>query len=203
MENALLSHGGTRFSYSHDIPENKRIHIYLARLKPFCFVRHPLSFVYSIWRHWSGNPVCRMNNSNPKKRVMWDKKYTADFYCAAICEESFPQTVLNFSEQWPGFVTWLYTRFTTGCFYVGRFENLRTDLFHAIRLINGSVTDELKTAIFQSQPQNQSAGPHSTVSRDLAERFMKNEPCAQQYGYDYMPDFIDRDVSMSDVHIMR
>ncbi len=162
------------------------------RVKPFCIIRHPLEFVYSIWRHWSGNPKCRANNADAGKAHMWDKFHTASFYCENIVEGDFEKTIANFIENWPGFVSWLYAQFMRDCFYIGRHECLKDDFERALLLINGSMDEELRTLIREKKPVNVSKGREAMLSEDLARKFLVHEPIARTWGYDDLPDFVIR-----------
>lgn len=192
VRTVLKQGGGKDVSYAHDIPANNRFYLLTRRVQPFCFVRHPLEFVYSIWRHWSGNPKCRINNANPAKAFMWDKRLTGTFYCDCIVENDLEKTIANFTEKWPGFVTWLYAQFTRDCVYIGRHERLKDDFERALLLINGGIDPDLKALIRDKERINVSEGREAMVPEDLARRFLDQEPFAKIWGYESMPDFVVR-----------
>ena len=192
IKSVLRQSGGQDVSYAHDVPANNRLYMLTRKVRPFCIIRHPLEFVYSVCRHWSGNPRCRASNSDVKKAYMWDKRHTAGFYCENIVEGDLEKTIANFTENWPGYVSWLYAQFMRDCFYVGRHERLKDDFERALLLINGSIDQELRTLILETKPVNVSKGREAVVAEDLARRFLDQEPIARTWGYDYLPDFVVR-----------
>lgn len=192
IRSILREAGGKDISYPHDIPANKKFYMLTRNVKPFCIIRHPLEYVYSIWKHWSGNPRCRENNLNPKKDYMWDKRHTGRIYADNIVEGDFEKTIANFTENWPGFVSWLYGQYTRESFFVGKHERLRADFERALIMINGGISDDLRDLIRLKEPVNVSRGSEGVLSEDMARGFIELEPAAKVWGYDYLPDFVIR-----------
>jgi hypothetical protein len=192
IERVLLDNGGKRVSYSHDIPKNHQLYISLMGYRPFTLVRHPLEYVHSIWKHWSGAPVCRLNNSDSSKFFMWDKEMTAQFYCDSIVEGDFELTLHNFTRNWPGFVSWLYGQFTFGCWYVGKYESLQAELLKALSLCGKwnsqkGLPPSLISAINSKPALNVSQGKDCHANRGTIDAFMSAEPAVQLYNYNYIP----------------
>lgn len=192
IRSILREAGGKDVSYPHDIPANKKFYMMTRNVKPFCIIRHPLDYVYSIWKHWSGNPRCRINNMNPKKNYMWDKQHTGRIYAENIIEGDFEKTIANFNENWPGFVSWLYGQYMRDSFFIGKYERLREDFERALILINGQISDELRHLIHSRESVNVSLGAAAELSEDMALRFIGQEPVAKAWGYDYLPEFVIR-----------
>lgn len=175
--------GGKDFAYSHDIPQHHRAYIFLRRLQPFCFVRHPLLIVCSLWKHWSGNPQCRVNNADEKLYKMWDKKAYGRILCDCIDERDVNRTIENFLTRQPLFITELLHKYTGHCEHVGRHENLRSDLISIIEKINGEMPESLRELILFEEPVNVSMGKDMSLDRRLVERFVKEETVCSEFGY--------------------
>ncbi len=190
IRSVLREAGGKDVSYPHDIPANKKFYMMTRNVKPFCIIRHPLEYVHSIWKHWSGNPRCRTNNMSPMKDHMWDKHHTSRIYLENIVEGDFEKTIANFNENWPGFVSWLYGQYMRDSFFVGRHERLRDDLARALILINGRIDDDLQDLIRSKNPVNVSLGAEAVLSQDLARKFIDQEPIAKSWGYEFFPEFV-------------
>ena len=195
VKSVLSLHGGSRYSYAHDIPCNNLIRITADRLSPFMFVRHPLCFVFSLWNHWTREPRCRINNINRANRWMWDKSFSSDLYSKAIVEGDFSQTLENFTSFSPGFVSALFSRFMFGTTFVGKYENLRNDLIHALKVCNpvhystSLIEPGLVRDIRKSPPVNFSPTQVIYVNRSLLDNFMSSEPMVSTFSYDYVPPF--------------
>lgn len=121
---------------------------------------------------------------------MWDKHHTSRIYLDNIVEGDFEKTVANFNENWPGFVSWLYGQYIRDSFFVGRHERLRDDLARALILINGSIDDKLHERIRSKEPVNVSDEADAVLSRDLARKFIDDEPIAKAWGYDFLPAYL-------------
>ncbi|MEM8669851.1 MAG: hypothetical protein AAGG48_20160 [Planctomycetota bacterium] len=184
----LLKHGGKTYSYEHDIPQRHRISIALRRSTPFCFVRHPVDFVYSVWKHWSGNPICRVNCTNAGRHKYWDKRAHAHIYCACVIEGDVNATLRAFTQQAPGFVSEVYRVFTARCRHVGRYESLRSDLARILHLIEGNLDPSLESSIAEEVSVNVSRGADQQIDPQVARSFMEREPCSALYGYWDLPD---------------
>jgi len=190
VRSILKEHGGKQYSYPHDLPQNHKLHILWHRLKPFSFIRHPLCFVYSLWKHWSGDPQCRINNSDRNLHYQWDKRVYGPLYCDCIVEGDINLTVHNFTTKAQGLVSMQYDRFLKHCAYFGRHEEIQEDLLSILYSINGNVDSLLAEAIISKPAVNVSKGNDMPVDRTIATRFIENEPACLKYQYNYIPDIV-------------
>src|SRR5690554_2154873 len=139
----LLQNDGVAFSYAHDLPQHHGKKIKKLKLIPFGFVRHPLELLYSLWRHWSGDENCRINNLNEKLYWQWDKKNYGAILANCIVEQDINATVFNFVGNYPGFFSNLIDIYTKECKHIGRYENITEDLMDILFKINGSINEQL------------------------------------------------------------
>jgi len=190
VRSVLIKNGATEFSYPHDLIQHHYLKIKIIGLKPFCFIRHPLMFIYSLWRHWAGNPQCRINNSNKKMYYQWDKKAYGEILCRNIVESDINATLQNFTCNHPGFVSGLYNCFTKGCILVGKYERIKEDLLQFLYQFNGSIEYPLFIDILNSTRVNVSQGDKLLVDKKIALEFMANEEACLRYGYFYLPEVV-------------
>ena len=190
VRSVLVDSGGKEISYAHDVVKNHKLNIFLKRLVPFCFVRHPLMILYSMWRHWAGDPSCRVNNSNGQLDFMWDKKEYGWILTQCIDEKSINKTVENFLTFQPGFITWMMGRYVNGCKYIGRYESIENDLIKILLEINGNIDINLKNNIFAAARVNESYGIRQKLEKQLVEDFLTAETACKKYSYTY--EDIDR-----------
>ena len=85
-------------------------------LKPFAFVRNPVSWYRSYWAY--------------KNRMGWEKGNWIDEACSA---DTFAMFVLKCITKHPGLLGQMYERHTNGVETVGRFETLREDLLRILK----------------------------------------------------------------------
>ena len=114
------AYNGTLRSW-HNVPTwDARYH---ERPNRFCFVRHPADWYRSYWafRMWRKNWEIRENEFDHK--------------CSS---GEFPEFIDKVLQHYPdGYVTWLYAYFANHCTFVGKTENLPTDLLTALDLFEG------------------------------------------------------------------
>lgn len=92
---------------------------YQERPNRFCFVRHPAEWYRSYWAF-----------------RMWKKNWNVvendfDFWCAAGNFEEFIEKVLH---HYSGYLTQMHAYFADHCTFVGKSENLPTDLLTVLDL---------------------------------------------------------------------
>jgi len=104
---------GLRAGHVTPIRINKEV---VGGRKSFCFVRHPVSWYQSYWRY--------------KNPTYWDKTNEIDVKCESPNFNTFIENVLR--EYPDGYVTWLYGQYAPYCDFVGKQEQLGTDLVRAL-----------------------------------------------------------------------
>lgn len=132
-------------------------------LKSFCFVRHPLGWYQSFWayRQMSG----------------WDPNNSLD-ECRASTFSGFVENVL---ERHPGYLSGRLRELTDSVTHIGRFEALRESLIRVLTLLGETFSSEV---IYDSRPENESAGPVGRYTADQIERLHKAELYAfEAFGY--------------------
>ncbi|WP_309387115.1 hypothetical protein [Cerasicoccus frondis] len=189
VQEVLLKHGGNHVATDHQPAFREKKFIRRENLKPFCFVRHPVGYIHSVWKHWTGAPGARINNESFRKKIFhWDKRTFASTYCRNIVEGNFEQTLINFQQNAPGFVTKVYEIYSRECIYVGRYENLRDDFASFIQDHATNPSEALLADIQESPPVNVSLHQEvPKVDRTLLEAFIAAEPACQQHGYNEAP----------------
>lgn len=119
---------------SLNVPLNRPIGV--AAYK-FCFVRHPLGWYESWWKYMQG---ARWREwGQPDDKYHWHP-------CLALNNRGhgdFNAFVAKVLEEHPGFVTELYGRYTDhGIHFVGKQENLMSDLIHVLHLLGVNADPE-------------------------------------------------------------
>ena len=188
----LLENNGVKFSYPHDLPQHHTKKIKKLKLEPFCFVRHPLELLYSLWKHWSGDENCRLNNLNPELYWQWDKKEYGFLLAECIVEGDINATVSNFVTKYPGFFSAILDKYSKRCKYIGRYENIKEDLMDIVFKANGEVQEHLLIDIYANKKVNESKGNEGSLSKELALRFISKEPACFLYNYTYLPEFVSQ-----------
>jgi hypothetical protein len=104
----------------HMVPRDKSI---LQGKYVFCFVRHPLTWYQSHW-------AFRTRRSN------WNSGNILDKRCVLDCEKErmdFNDFIDNVIEEFPeGYLHWLYNFYAQHAVFVGKMENLQSDLVNAL-----------------------------------------------------------------------
>jgi hypothetical protein len=98
----------------HCVPRDKSI---FKDKYVFCFVRHPLTWYQSHWAY-------KVRNGN------WNSGNKLD----ALCEShSFNDFIVNVAREFPnGYLHWLYKFYAQHASFVGKMENLESDLISAL-----------------------------------------------------------------------
>jgi hypothetical protein len=137
----------------------------------FCFVRHPLRWAASLWRHqmefgWSGS---EMSNS--------------------AAQDNFAEFLQNLLQIYPnGACRSAMTPYTNNCTFVGRLETIADDLKQALT----EAGETFDAHAFQSPPVNETSvqvlKSASVAPIEVLEAFMKAEQeFCSHFGYNFIP----------------
>ncbi len=111
------------------------------RLKPFTFIRNPISWYRSYWAY--------------KIRAGWEKDDELDRDCQSA---DFATFIRNCVTKHPGLLGKLYSKFTEGVPFVGRYDRLKEDL---VRALTSNLEGYDHQMLMKATPLNVSAGlPH-------------------------------------------
>jgi hypothetical protein len=139
----------------------------------FCFVRHPLRWYESYFKHMTSD---RRRWSVPGvDETLLIRQWKSD---------DFDQFIRNVIATRPGYLTQMYSRFTDHeTMFVGKQENLRTDLVTALRHTTLEFDEDY---ILERGRANVSQAPRSDVMWDegLKQEILRLEYAAiVRYGY--------------------
>lgn len=102
----------------------------------FCFIRDPAEWLKSIWSFWKDMPI-RVENTrryvDNSPRSNLDTTFSGEML-EFFNPDDFVLTVEKYLENHSGFITRLYKTYALKCSYVGRQENLETDLYNILTL---------------------------------------------------------------------
>ena len=168
----------------HFIRQSIKHGYYLPKVRKafkFCFVRHPLSYYESYYKFamqlgWpeGENPMGKMpgrNNWHPNSPLFMYKP------------DNFNEFIKNILDTHPGYVSELYSSYTTGVDYIGKTENLAEDLIEVLELMGLNIDREL---VKSHDPVNVSKKPDKEISwnQDLENEVLRTEyPALVRYDY--------------------
>jgi len=136
-----------------------------------CVLRHPLGWVLSFWRHWTGEP--RFEAMHRKKPGVWVARTLSPVLLQCVIRGDAVQTLENFCAH-PGWCEEVFSHYTSGSDVWIRYETLTTDL---ARFLNTS-PEVISSFGKKNVSKNQDT---ITIPPDLYRRFMSAH---QGYGYD-------------------
>ncbi len=135
--------------------------------RPFCFVRHPLSWLESFWRYSGGTTQdCR----KPREYDWRTQNANGRAMLGPVCDcydPWFDRFIEKVTTMRPGYVGWLYSQYVTPNALIGRTEKLSADLIACLH----EAGEEFSMVRIQATPRvNQSVAPRPTISRRLLQR---------------------------------
>ena len=144
----------------------------------FCFVRNPLNWYESWWKYMEGR------NWNNWGEVNSAKNWHPNSVLNGLGSSDFNEFIWNVIKERPGYVTELFFSYTkAGISFIGRYENLRQDLYDVLNILNFNIDHE---SLMNSQKVNVSKVLSSEVEWDpmLKETITKLElPAMIHFGY--------------------
>lgn len=142
----------------------------------FCFVRHPESWIISIWAQWNSSPVYRKRNEHFVKQGRVWSYYRYSPMMLDFIREDLDETVDILTTKYCGFISRLYHEYSYGCDYVGKQEDLGEELLRVLRALGESVTPSMGDAILSFPAKNMAPGENAVkLSRKARNKMRKAE----------------------------
>jgi len=140
----------------------------------FCFVRHPLRWIYSTWAYWTENsPTIRDQGKARKKRTGKFRKYTEELH-EIIVEGDINRTLRNLVELHPGYVSRTFEGFAKGCDRIGKYERLHDEFFEIMEAFGIPISDAMRENI-RGRERIQFTTTMILPDKDLTEEVLKTE----------------------------
>lgn len=150
----------------------------------FTFVRHPADWLSSIWSDWVFQGRKESIANNYANRGTWDNTFIAWPIANFFDAESLDKTVQNMINHYPDYVQYIYSSYTMGCDWVGKFESMSSDLKSFLTEVHYN-NDDLVMSIENETPVNVSVTREQNISATTREQlFHCAEGIYHKYGYE-------------------
>lgn len=153
------------------------------------FVRNPIALIYSFWafhcefiKRFPYHTVYdKIIKKYPKSEIAQMLKIIMDIQD----HDSFKNTVVNLTSNYPNFVGNLYDRFTEGCNFIGRTENIIPDMIDFINTANPDILTNEYLDILKNKERVNVSKKEQPMTKEIRDMIMKSESYAmKKWGYE-------------------
>ncbi len=150
----------------------------------FTFVRHPADWISSIWSDWIFPGRKENIAKHYANRGTWDNTFIAWPIANFFDPSSLDQTVKNLIQHYPDYVSYVYSSYTMGCHWVGKYETMKEDFLRILSEVDYE-DNKLIESIEGEEPMNVSVKREQSISPNLRDQLYS---CCQsvynRYGYE-------------------